>query len=323
MMRYLECDSDSGQCRISTAPIPELGSDDVLLKVTAFGINRADLLQKEGKYPPPKGASDILGMEVSGIVQQTGASVAKNVIGRQVCAMITGGGYAEFVAVNVAHLIPVSGQMDPVHSGGLPEVFLTAYQALFDIGSLKPKQRVLVHAGASGVGTAAIQLAHFMGCEVAVTTSTDVKNAACEQLGARICINYKTNKFDDVLKSKGFAPNVIIDVVGEGNLQRNINVAAMDCVIIQLAMLGGRYAQQLDIAKLLAKRIQLQGSTLRNRSDHYKTRLVNGLLEQFGDAFINNDIHPVVDTIYCANDIALAHQKMAQNNNIGKLIAHW
>ena len=322
-MQYLDYKVGEPNCFIAECPMPHPRKGEVLVAVVAFGINRADLLQKQGKYPPPEGASSILGMEVSGVIQDVGEGVEPSFIGKSVCAMVTGGAYAQFACVPVNHVLPVPSSMDIANAAALPEVFLTAYQALFSIANLQPQQKVLIHAGASGVGTSAIQLACYAGATVAVTASSQAKLQQCEALGAQLTINYQTQDFAEVLKSAKFFPDVIIDFVGEGHLQKNLQVIALDGKIVQLAMLGGRFVTELDMAKVLAKRVTLFASTLRNRSDKYKAHLVTEFLGDYGDALNSGEVKPVVDTVFNVSDINQAHQRMAKNDNIGKFIIKW
>lgn len=322
-MQFLDIDPVTQTCDLNScaAPIPEKG--EVLCQVKAFGINRADLLQKQGKYPAPAGASQILGMEVAGVICDVGEGVDKALLGKTVCAMVTGGGYAQYVSFPAEHAIPVYDDMAMSHAAAIPEVFLTAYQALFTIGQLQPEQKVLIHAGASGVGTAAIQLAKQESAQVAVTASNDVKLQACADLGADILINYRQNSFDEVLKTQGFNADIVVDVVANDYTGKNLNILAVDGKIIQLAILGGRYVEQLDMAKMLAKRASLIASTLRNRSDHYKTQLIQHFVQRYSGALRRGAIRPVVDRVYSVADINLAHEYMANNNNIGKLVVCW
>jgi len=322
-MRFIDIDPVQQTCFLNTCEAPKPMAGEVLCQVKAFGINRADLLQKQGKYPAPQGASSILGMEVAGVIHEVGEGVDKSLIGRTVCAMITGGGYAEFVCFPAEHLMSFADGMHISHAAAIPEVFLTAYQALFAIGQLEPGQNVLIHAGASGVGTAAIQLAKHWNCKVAVTASSEIKLQTCTELGAEIAINYRECAFDLELKAQGFSPDVIVDVVGKDYLSKNLNILATDGKIVQLAMLGGRYVEQLDMAKMLAKRASIVASTLRNRSDQYKTTLINGFVEHFAEALHTGDIKPVVERVYAVEEINEAHEHMAQNKNIGKLVVSW
>lgn len=323
MMQYLDIEPETQECILAETNAPEPGPDEVLCKVSAFGINRADLLQKQGKYPPPKGASEILGMEFSGEIVDCGPGVDKALIGKALCAMVTGGAYAQYVSLPVSHAMFLAADQDLISAAAIPEVFLTAYQALFTIASLQPEQKVLIHAGASGVGTAAIQLAAHVGAAVAVTASTPEKLSYCRQLGASVAINYREQDFASALKAERFFPDVIIDFVGEGHLQKNLSVIATDGTIVQLAMLGGRYISQLDMAKLLAKRVTWQASTLRNRSDAYKAKLIADFWQDFGALIQQGQIKAVIDTRFTVADINLAHARMARNDNIGKFIVTW
>ena len=298
-----------------------------MLKVKAIGVNRADLLQRAGKYPPPAGESSILGLEVSGEIVQCGGQAAINHLGKpwqngdKVFALVAGGGYAQFVKVKSAQLFTLPIGFTFEQGAACAEIFLTAYQSLFTIAALKPNSKVLIHAGASGVGSAAIQLAKAKQCYVVVTVGSEAKAQACLALGADVAINYQITDF--VAWSKANRPlgyDVIIDVVAGEYVAKNINVAALDGHIVTLSILGGRYCQQLDIAKLLAKRLTLCASTLRNRSDEYKAKLVSCFSADFYDELASGQIKPLIDTVYRWQQAELAHEKMANNENIGKLV---
>jgi len=306
---------------------PEISADECLLKVKAIGVNRADLLQRAGKYPAPAGESTILGLEVSGEIVQCGEHAGINHLGEswqkgdKVFTLVAGGGYAEYVKVKAAHLVTLPRGFSFEQGAACAEVFLTAYQSLFTIATLKPKSKVLIHAGASGVGSAAIQLAKEKQCYVVVTVGNKEKAQACLALGADVAINYQNTDF--VSWSKENVPsgfNIIVDVVAGEYVAKNINVAALDSHIVTLSMLGGRYCQQLDVAKLLAKRLTLCASTLRNRSDDYKAKLVSHFIANFYTALQNGQIKPIIDTVYPWQQVELAHEKMANNENIGKLV---
>lgn len=321
-MRYLNYSDSNGFVVAETeSPIPL--QNEVLIRVTAFGINRADILQKQGKYPPPKGASQIIGMEVSGVVEKVGSDIHSALIGQRVCAMLTGGGYAELVVVPISQLIFLPQGADINHWAGVPEVFLTATQALFSIAKLQAAENVLIHAGASGVGTAAIQLATAIGANVYVTCSSVEKQNACIELGAAVAYNYNETDFVKDIKDQKFAMDVIVDVVAGEYLNRNVQVANLDGRIVQLAMLGGRYTNNLDMAKLLAKRITITASTLRNRSDNYKTELVDDFNRRFLPLFAEHKIKPVISGLFDACDVDKAHAEMEANKNIGKLVCVW
>lgn len=305
----------------SEQDLPVIEDDECLIKVAAIGVNRADLLQRDGKYPAPEGDSPILGLEISGDVVECGTKVTGWQLGDSVFSLVAGGGYAQYVKVKASQLLPLPSSFTYQQGAACAEVFLTAYQSLFTIAKLKIGDRVLIHAGASGVGCAAIQLAKAKKCQVVVTVSNAIKAQACLALGADCAINYRQDDFVKVCKDQfkgGF--DIILDVVVGDYLTRNINVAAMDSHIVMLAMLGGRYSEPVDIAKLLMKRLTLTASTLRNRDDSYKAKLVSDFSKDFYRQLVQGEISPVIDTLYPWQDAELAHQKMANNENIGKLI---
>lgn len=308
---------------IGDVDIPTPLSNQVLVKVTAFGVNRADTLQRQGKYPPPSGESEILGLEVSGQVVELGSNVSQWKKGQSVFGLVAGGGYAQYVAVEASHLMPVPKTVSLNQAAGIAEVFLTAYQSLFELGGLKPNQKVLIHAGASGVGLAAIQLAKALGAEVAVTASSQQKLLACKALGADLSINYTAENFADAIKEKWRGVDLVIDFVGGDYLNRNLKALNIDGRIVYLAMLAGRYADKLDMAMLLGKRASIIGSTLRNRSDEYKTALINGFCKTWLASFAEGTLKANIDSLYSANDIGLAHQRLEDNQTLGKLIGLW
>jgi putative PIG3 family NAD(P)H quinone oxidoreductase len=325
-LKYIHVDNQQSLVLSHTA-IPVIFEDECLIKVHAIGINRADLLQRAGKYPPPVGESDILGLEVSGEIVQCGKFSGVNHLGKswgigdKVFALVAGGGYAEFVKVKAAQLFSLPKGFSFEQGAACAEVFLTAYQSLFSIARLADKSKVLIHAGASGVGNAAIQLAKAKECYVVVTVGSEDKSTACLALGADRAINYQ--ELDFVAWSKAHNPSgydVIIDVVAGDYVTKNINVAALDAKIVILSILGGRFCSQIDIAKLLAKRITLSASTLRSRSDEYKAQLVASFTRDFYTALEDGKIKPIIDSIYPWQQTEKAHDKMANNENIGKLV---
>ena len=325
-MKYIHVDAKKSLIFDQTA-IPEIAADECLIKVKAIGVNRADLLQREGKYPAPAGESTVLGLEVSGEISQCGEAVDKNHLGKQwqlgdkAFALVAGGGYAEYVKVKAAQVFCLPEPFTFEQGAACAEVFLTAYQSLFTIAKLKENNSVLIHAGASGVGSAAIQLAKAHKCQVTATVGSELKEQACLTIGADSAINYQETDF--VSWSKNNLPSgydVIIDVVSGEYLTKNINVAALDGHIITLSMLGGRYCAKIDVAKLLAKRLTLSASTLRNRSDEYKAQLVADFIRDFYTDLVNGRIKPIIDSIYPWEQAEQAHTKMTNNENIGKLV---
>jgi len=309
----------SNELSIIEGDIPTISDEEVLVEVKAIGVNRADILQRYGKYPAPKGESDILGLEMSGIVSKVGRNVQQWHLGDAVFGLVPGGAYAQYTKLLSSHLFSLPQGFTFEQGASLAEVFLTAYQSLCSIANAKTEDKVLIHAGASGVGTAAIQLAKAMGCEVTVTVSNKYKEGACIELGADNVINYKSTDFVEWTKEhmpRGF--DVIIDVVAGDYVKKNINVCALDGRIVILSMLGGRYAEQLDVAKLLQKRISLFASTLRNRSNDYKTKLINDFQNEF--SFSNGQLQPVIDAILSWQDVNEAHQILMDNRNVGKVV---
>jgi putative PIG3 family NAD(P)H quinone oxidoreductase len=302
-------------------PIPE--ADQVLVKVFAFGLNRADTLQRKGKYPPPTGESEILGLEVSGEIVAVGRDVTEWRKGQAVFGLVAGGGYAQYVAVNQHHIMLQPQNITHQEAAGIAEVFITAYQSLFYHGALQAGQKVLIHAGASGVGLAAIQLAKLHGCWVAASASTDKKLDKCRQNGADITINYKQQDFAEVIKANWKGVDLIIDFVAGDYLNRNLKVLNADGKIVYLAMLAGRYADKLDMALLLGKRATIIGSTLRNRSDDYKTQLISEFNRHWLPHFNAGRLHASIDSFYSAHDIEIAHQRLEDNQTMGKLIGIW
>ncbi|WP_394172457.1 NAD(P)H-quinone oxidoreductase [Thalassotalea litorea] len=318
-MHYLHTD-DSHTLVLSQTDKPIIGDDECLIKVQAIGINRADLLQKAGKYPPPPGESDILGIEVSGEIVEVGKKVNDWQISGRVFALVPGGGYAEYAKVKASHLMALPKTMSVEQGAAIAETFLTAYQSLFALAKLQPKERVLIHAGASGVGCAAIQLAKAAGCFVTTTVGSDEKVKACRKLGADEVLNYQQQDFTVWAKQHRCQFDVIIDVVAGEYVAKNIDVAALDGRIVTLAILGGRFSQHFDMAKMLGKRLSLYASTLRNRSDDYKANLVTNFNRDFGGKLSDETLQPVIDSVMPWQEANLAHQKMANNRNIGKLV---
>ena len=312
---------------ISETAIPQMVQGQVLVKVGAFGINRADLLQRAGKYPAPAGESPILGLEIAGeIVEVSAGLVSRFKVGDKVFGLVAGGAYAEYVAVDASHILPLPESIDYVQGAALAECFLTAFQAMFVEYQLQETSSVLIHAGAGGVGLAAIQLAKQANCNVVVTASSAEKLAVCQLYGADLRINYKDVDFVEVLKSqtpKPLAVDLIIDFVGGDYVNRNLAVLNRDGCIIQLAMLGGRYAENLDMALMLAKRATLKASTLRNRSDAYKTALTLAFEQDCWAKLDCGQLKAVIDASYSASEIAQAHERMENNLNMGKLVCYW
>ncbi len=309
------------QLQQGTMALPELKSGQVLLQVAAAGVNRADLLQRTGLYPPPEGESEILGLEVAGTVVAVAADVSSDWLGQAVFGLVPGGGYAQYVAVPAEHLFKKPASLSMAEAAACAEVFLTAFQAMRVVGNVPQGGALLVHAGASGVGTAAIQLGKALGCFVAATVGSDEKAKACLALGADVAINYKTQDFVAELKTTypaGF--HLIIDPVAGDYIAKDIQLLALDGQIVVLSMLGGRMTPELDLGMMLKKRGQLLCSTLRNRTDSYKADLISRFTQQFAGALAEGTIKPVLAQSMDWSEAERAHQLLAANAVIGKLV---
>lgn len=301
-----------------------LSEGKVKLDVKAFGVNRADTLQRQGKYPPPPGESEILGLEVAGVVSEVASDVSAFKEGDKVFGLVAGGGYATEVLVNPAHLMSIPEGMPFFEAAGLTEVFLTAFQCLRTIAHIKPAQRALIHGGASGVGLAATQLCRYWGVHSAVTASSKEKLSLCEQNGAEHLINYKQQAFDEVLNNEWpEGVDMVLDMVGGDYLNRNLKVLKQDGKVVNLAMLAGRYADNLDMALLLGKRASIIGTTLRNRSDDYKAELIRNFAAVCLPAFESGELKVNIDTHYHIDDVSKTHARLENNDTQGKLVVSW
>ena len=305
---------------LGTVPKPEIGDGEVLIKVFATALNRADILQRRGLYPPPPGESEILGLEVAGEIVEAGAAVEGCRIGDHVMALLAGGGYAQYVKVHYKMLMPIPPAMTMEQAAGIAEAFLTAWQALVWLAKLRKGESVLIHAGASGVGTAAIQIAKVLGAEVIVTASRE-KHELCQTLGADACIDYKTEKFAAVLtKNDPPGVNVIIDFIGAPYFRQNMESLKTDGRMVMLGFMGGTTINSLSIAPLLFKRLNIMGSTLRGRDIDYKIRLTQDFKQNAIPLFESGQLRPVIDSIFEWENAGAAHTYMEANKNQGKII---
>ncbi len=300
---------------------PQPAANEVLVKVYATALNRADILQREGKYPPPPGESDILGLEMAGEVVETGLEVQKWRPGNRVCGLLAGGGYAEYAVIHEDMALPIPENLSYEEAAAIPEAFLTAFQALHFLARLKPHETVLIHAGASGVGTAAIQIARQTGATVFVTASRN-KHELCRSLGAVQAIDYHTEDFETIILRETYSQgvHVILDVIGAPYLQKHLNLLQMDGRLIILSMMGGVKTSDLQIGSILRKRLQIIGSTLRNRPLAYKIELTRDFRLFTWDLFANSTFKPVIDKIFDWQDVIEAHQYMESNQNQGKIV---
>ncbi|MEM1126072.1 MAG: NAD(P)H-quinone oxidoreductase [Bacteroidota bacterium] len=318
-MRALIVDGD--RLTLGEVPTPTAGPGEVRIRVAATALNRADLLQRKGHYPPPPGASPLLGLEVSGSIDQVGAHVTGWKEGDPVCALLAGGGYAEHVVVDAGSVMAIPAGLTLETAAAVPEAFLTAFQAIHALGALPVGGRLLIHAGASGVGTAAIQLARLHDATVWVTASAS-KHAACRALGAHHAIDYRMEPFAERIRADtdGAGVDMIVDVVGAPYLAANVDALAMDGRLVLLGTMGGHRVADFSLLRVLAKRVSLLASTLRNRSVAYKAHLVTAFRAHIGTAFDMGRLRPVIDRVYPWTEAEDAHARMAANKNVGKLV---
>lgn len=307
---------------IEEVETPRIGANEVLVRTRATALNRADLLQRRGFYPPPKGASDILGLEVAGEVIEIGERVTKAKKGDRVCALLPGGGYAQYAAIPEEMLIPIPENLSFEQAAGIPEVFLTAYMNLFQLGRLQEKDRVLVHAGASGVGTAAIQLIREAGAAAYATAGSDKKVAITKELGAEDGWNYKQGSFLPWIKEKtnGEGVNIILDFVGAPYFEDNLQSLAMDGRLIVIGTMGGIHVDNVNLGFILRNRLQIIGTALRTQPPSKKIELTKSFAQFALDRFKDGRLKPIIDSVYDWNDVSKAHEYMESNANIGKII---
>lgn len=324
-MKALIVDNASGTPVMvpGTLDMPKPGPKELLVKIEATALNRADLLQKTGKYPVPEGASSILGLEMAGIVEETGSEAQKFKAGDHVMGLLPGGGYAEYCVIRDDHAMAKPESLSFEQAAAIPEVFLTAYQGLFWLGELFDDETVLIHAGASGVGTAAIQLvAQVPGTTIITTAGKAAKLNLCLTLGADLAVNYKREKFDEAIIDdfEDSIVDVILDFVGAPYWHQNMRILAMDGRIVHLGLLGGASVEKMNLGTILRKRLTVRGSTLRNRSDKYKAHLAREFAGRFAGLFDEGVLRPVIDSVYEWLEAEEAHQRMKHNENAGKIV---
>ena len=298
-------------------PKPAPGHGQVLIRVAYAGVNRPDALQRAGLYAPPAGASDLPGLECAGVIEAVGPGVTLSV-GSQVCALLPGGGYAEYVVTNAGHCLPVPAGMTLKQAACLPETFFTVWSNVFMRGGLQGGERFLVHGGSSGIGTTAIQLAHAFGARVFATAGDDAKCTACVGLGAEQAINYKTTDFVEVMKGVGGA-DVILDMVGGPYMARNLQALADEGRLVQIAFLQGPKAE-LNMAPFMMRRLTWTGSTLRPQSDLAKARIADELRHHVWPLLTAGKIAPVMDSEFALADAGLAHARIESSAHIGKIV---
>lgn len=298
--------------------IPKPNRNEVLIKIAFAGVNRPDVLQRAGSYMPPPGASDLPGLEASGTIFAIGQNVTNWAIGDEVCALLPGGGYAEYAVTQASHCLPVPKGMGLEQAAALPETFFTVWSNVFQRGKLKPHEKFLVHGGSSGIGTTAIQLANVFGSEVYATAGTEAKCLVCEELGAKRAINYKKEDFLDVMKSLG-GVNLILDMVGGVYIEKNIKALVDDGRLVQIAFLQGAKAE-LNFAQIMTRRLTITGSTLRPQSDLSKAQIASELFRNVWPLLSNGRLNPVIDSVFELEDVTSAHLLMESSQHVGKIL---
>ena len=321
LMRVIEISEPGGPevLRLAERPIPRPEAGEVLIRVAAAGLNGADLAQRRGVYPPPKGASDLPGLEVSGTIAALGDGVTGLTVGDRVCALLAGGGYAEYCTVAASQVLPLPEDISFEDGAGLMETIVTVWANIFDLAGLQAGETVLVHGGTSGIGTTAIQLAKAFGAKVVTTCGSDEKAAFCLELGADTAINYRTEDFAAVIKEKHRNVNVILDIIGGPYLEQNIRSMAPRGRLVFIAFNQGRHGQ-LDIARVMMNGLTVTGSTLRSRPVEEKARLVAEVREKVWPLLQEGKFKPVTDRIFPLEDAIEAHKRMEASAHIGKII---
>jgi putative PIG3 family NAD(P)H quinone oxidoreductase len=298
--------------------IPQIANDEVLIKVAAFGINRPDIMQRQGKYPAPSGAvTDILGLELAGEIVACGSAVHKYKVGDYVCALVSGGAYAEYVVAKEGSCLSIPKGLNLLEATSLPETVFTVWYNLFILGKLKAGEKVLIHGGSSGIGVMAIQLAKAFGCKVMVTAGSKEKCDACLALGADVAIYYKEQDFEFLLKENGV--DVILDMVGGNYLPKNINILSVEGRLVYINAMQNRVGE-LDILKVMQKRLQITGSTLRAREPEFKAFLAKEIEKYVWPLFENKKVKPVIHQVFDYTDVVKAHQLMESSQHIGKIV---
>ena len=319
-MRAVEITAPGGPdvLQITERPVPTPAHGQIVMKVAWAGVNRPDALQRAGAYAPPPGASDLPGLEAAGEVVAVGTGVTEWSVGDQVCGLLPGGGYAEYVATPAAHCLPVPEGLSLKEAACLPETYFTVFSNVFTRGGLKGGERFLIHGGSSGIGTTAIQLAHVFGARVFVTAGSEEKCQACLDLGAERAINYREEDFVDVIRAEGGA-DLILDMVGGEYIPRNIKALADDGRLVQIAFLQGPKVE-VNFAQLMTRRLTMTGSTLRPQSDLAKAKIAQDLREAVWPLLDAGRVRPIMDSEFPLDQAAAAHARMESSGHIGKIV---
>ena len=302
-------------------PVPRPGADEVLIAVAFAGVNRPDALQRRGHYPPPPGAPDIPGLEVAGKVVAAGDGVSAALLGQNVCALVAGGGYAEYCLARAAHCLPVPDGLSEVEAAALPETLFTVWHNVFERGQAAAGETLLVHGGTSGIGTMATTLARLRGLKVIVTCGTSEKCAAALAIGADAAINYRTQDFVEEVRAitRGAGVQVVLDMVAGDYTQRNCDCLAPDGRLVTIAVLGGARAE-VNMAGVMMKRLTLTGSTLRSRTDAFKAELTQTIVREVWPQAVAGHLRPVIDRVFPLAEASAAHAWMEAGEHVGKIV---
>ncbi|TRB09648.1 NAD(P)H-quinone oxidoreductase [Agrobacterium tumefaciens] len=323
-MRFIDLPSHGGPevMRLSQAPLPKPEKGEILVKVEAAGVNRPDVAQRQGTYPPPKDASPILGLEIAGEVVALGEGVTEFKPGDKVCALANGGGYAEYCTVPAGQALPFPKGYDAVKAAALPETFFTVWANLFQMAGLTEGETVLIHGGTSGIGTTAIQLAKAFGAEVYATAGSAEKCEACVTLGAKRAINYREEDFAAVIKTEtgGKGVDVVLDMIGAAYFEKNLSALAKDGCLSIIAFLGGAVAEKVNLTPIMVKRLTVTGSTMRPRTADEKRAIRDDLIQQVWPLVESGQVAPVINRVFTLDEVVDAHRLMESSNHIGKIV---
>ena len=322
-MRFIDLPSFGAPevMRIATGPLPIPGEGQLLIRTEAIGVNRPDVAQRQGTYPPPKDASPVLGLEMAGEIVAVGAGVRDFAVGDKVCGLTNGGAYAEYCLLPAGQALRFPKGYDAVKAAALPENYFTVWANMFQMAGLTEGEKVLVHGGSSGIGTTAIQLARAFGAEVYATAGSQEKCDACVKLGAKRAINYKTEDFAEVIKAEtGHGVDIILDMIGAAYFERNVASLAKDGCLSIIAFLGGAVSEKVNLAPIMVKRLTITGSTLRPRTPEEKRAIRDDLLSQVWPLLDEGKLAPVIDTVVPFEDVAEAHRLMEASGHIGKIM---
>ncbi|HEY2462540.1 MAG TPA: NAD(P)H-quinone oxidoreductase [Steroidobacteraceae bacterium] len=322
-MTVVEIAAPGGPEQLKTArrPVPKPGDDEVLVRVVAAGVNRPDVMQRQGRYPPPPGASDLPGMEIAGEVVALGPKVSGVSLGDQVTSLLPGGGYAGYAIAAAPLVMPIPAGLSLVEAAAIPETFLTVWTNLFERGRCKAGDIVLIHGGTSGIGTTAIQLAKAWGARVFATAGSEAKARACEALGAVRGIDYKTEDFVEVIRkeTQGYGIDITLDMVAGSYVQRNLDIAAVEGRVVTISLLGGSRAE-INVGMILTKRLTLTGSTLRSRTVAQKAAVAQAVRQNVWPLIESGKVRPVVFKTFPLAEAGEAHRLMESSNHIGKIV---